>query len=543
MLSMWKIGFLARKLSTHAFVFLRKAKTPMSIQMERRFICRSRYFLAIVVLFFVGMGRAHAQASCSGVPNDPQGAVTWTPQWCEEFNAATAGPPDTTVWAFDLGNGGFGNNEIETYCGPPGYSGNPSNCPTTFSASTANAYLDGSGHLVLQAIDTPNSANSIPPPLLFNPRTHIWLPATIVGFLVSVVVVPVAVRRSRTRLFYACALVAALTLMGAAAGSCGGGSSSTSPPPPPPGSTWFSARMKTQGLENFQYGRIESSIQLPDTTNQGLWPAFWSLGSDINTTPWPACGEVDFMEVWSSQVDGGPGPAGNRTTLHTAVTGGDGLQPNGAYTFPTGQANNTAFHTYGTIWSANMMQFYIDNPLQPYYIATASNLAPGDTWAFNAQLFLVTNIAVGGTLGGTPSSSTPNPAVMMLDYVRQYQPSATVPAPAMGTPNPVSITVTAGTTGTSTVTPALTPATGYVYFSCSTNAPSASCTIKTNDPLNPYVANSSANPAEAVTVSVMTTGTPAGSYTVTIYAFTESNSSNGANSNADASVVIPLTVS
>jgi beta-glucanase (GH16 family) len=515
----------------------------MSIRMDWRFSGRSGYLLAIVVLLFLGSRPAHAQASCSGVSNNSQGAVTWVPHWCEEFNAATAGPPDTTVWSFDLGNSGFGNNEIETYCGPPGYSGNPSNCPTTFSTSTSNAYLDGSGHLVLQALDTPNSANSIPPPLFFNPRTQIWLPVTIAGFLVCVVVAPVAHRRNHSPL-HAGTLVAGLTLLGAVTWNCGGGGSGSSPPPPS-GSTWFSARMKTEGLENFQYGRIEASIQLPNTTNQGLWPAFWSLGSDIATVPWPGCGEVDFMEVWSSQVDSGPGPAGNRTTVHTASTGGDGLQPNGAFTFPSGQANDTAFHAYGTIWSANMMQFYIDNPLQPYYIATASNLASGDTWAFNANLFLLTNIAVGGTLGGTPSSATPNPGVMMLDYVRQYQPSATVPAPVMGTPNPPAISLAAGaTTGnTSTVIPALTPATGYVYFSCSTNAPSASCTISTNDQLNPYVANSSANPAEALTVTVATTGTTPGSYTVTVYAFTESNSSNGANSNADASVVIPLTVS
>ncbi|HSZ61985.1 MAG TPA: glycoside hydrolase family 16 protein [Terriglobales bacterium] len=509
----------------------------MSIRMDWRFICRSRHFLAIVVLFFVGTGRAHAQASCSGVPSDPQGAVTWTPQWCEEFNAATAGPPDTTVWAFDLGNGGFGNNEIETYCGPPGYSGNPSNCPSTFSTSTSNAYLDGSGHLVIQAIDT--------------------------------------------------------------------------------GGTWFSARMKTQALENFQYGRIEASIQLPDTTNQGLWPAFWSLGTDINTSPWPACGETDFMEVWSTQVDSGPGPGGNRTTIHTSATDGAGVQPNGAYTFPAGQANNTAFHTYGMIWSANMQQFYIDNPLQPYYITTPSNLSSGDTWPFNLQIFLITNIAVGGTLGGTPSSSTPNPAIMMLDYVRQYQPSASVSAPEMGTPP--SITVTAGATSgnTSTFMPTLTAGTGYVYFSCSTAAPKSSCAITTTDPLNKYVVNS--NASESVTVAVTTTanssgansapplffnpktriwlatslmagflvsmvvasaerrrgrtwlygcallaaiictgascgggstsgtpppnnGTPPGSYTVSVYAFTESNVGNGSNSTADASVPITLTV-
>jgi len=515
----------------------------MSMCWNVHLVRRSGCILAILVLFLAGAGRAHAQgADCTGVSPSTTGSVTWTPQWCEEFNATTAGSPDTTVWSFDLGNGGFGNNEVETYCGPPGYAGNPSNCPTTFSASTSNAYVDGSGHLVIQAINTPNTANSIPPSL--NPRMRIWMPIAMVGFLVSILVGPVARRRSRN-LLCVCALVAGLTLMGAATWSCGGSSGGTPiVPPPNNGSTWFSARMKTQGLQNFQYGRIEANIQLPDTTNQGLWPAFWSLGSDINTTPWPACGETDFMEVWSTQVNGGPGPAGNRTTIHTSATDGAGVQPNGSFTFPSGQANDTSFHTYGMIWSANMQQFYIDNPLQPYYIATPSNLSSGDTWPFNAQIFLLANVAVGGTLGGTPNSSTTNPAKMMLDYVRQYQPAAAVPPPALGTPTPSSISVTAGaTTGnTSALTPSLSAGTGYDYFSCGTNAPNAGCTITTTDPLNKYVVNSSASPAERVTVAVTTTGTTPGSYTVTVYAFTESNVSNGANSNADAHVDIPLTV-
>jgi beta-glucanase (GH16 family) len=519
----------------------------MSIRMASRFVCRSRFFVAILVLFLAVAGRAQvAQGGCTGVYSSTTGAVTWAPQWCQEFNGAQ-GSPDTTVWSFDLGNGGFGNNEIETYCGPPGYSGNPSNCPTTFSTTTSNAYVDGSGHLVVQAMDT--------------------------------------------------------------------------------GGTWFSARMKTEGLENFQYGRIEASIQLPNTTSQGLWPAFWSLGTDIDASPpvqWPACGETDFMEVWSPQVDSGPGPGGNRTTIHTTATDGSGVQPNGVFTFPTGKANDTNFHTYGMIWSANMQQFYIDNPLQPYYITTPSNLSTGDTWPFNAQIFLLANIAVGGTLGGTPSASTTDPAVMMLDYVRQYQPSASVPAPVLGTPPAITVTAGASTGNSSTFTPTLTAGTGYVYFSCSTNAPKANCAISTNDPLNTYVTNSNASPAETVTVAVTTTantsasslvspasvnpktrswlpisimgflvfvvvapagrrrsrnlvyacaliagliltgaatwscgggsgggsqitppnnnGTPPGGYTVTVYAFTESNSGSGSNSTADANVVIPVTV-
>jgi beta-glucanase (GH16 family) len=510
----------------------------MNIPMNWRLICRWRFLLAVVVLFLAGTGRANAQGSdcaSNNVPNDTQGSVTWTPAFCQEFNSTIPAPPDATVWSFDTGNSGFGNNEIETYCGPPGFSGNPSGCPTTFSTSTSNAYIDGSGHL----------------------------------------------------------LVKAFTI----------------------GTTWYSARLKTQGFVNFKYGRIEGKIQLPDTTNQGLWPAFWSLGSNIATVPWPGCGEADILEVWSPQVLGGPGPAGNRSTLHTAATDGNGLQPNGQFTFPNGQAN-TALHAYGMIWSANMQQYYIDNPLKPYYIATASDLSSSDTWPFNLNIFLLMNIAVGGTLGGTPSGSTPNPAIMMVDYIRQYQPAAAVTAPVLGIPP--SITVKAGaTTGNSSMfIPGLTAGTGYVYFTCSTNAPKASCAITTNDPLNKYVANSSL--AESVTATVSTTanailppflfnprvrfwvpvviaelmvvllvafffarsrriawrysfalvaafivagtliagcgggnsvtpppppnGTPPGAYTVTVYAFTESNVSDGSNGNADANVSIPLTV-
>lgn len=509
----------------------------MTIRMDFRFVWRCTFILAIMFLSLTGAERANAQG-CAGVPLTTIGGVIWTPQWCQEFNSAVPGPPDTTVWNFDLGNSGFGNNEVELYCGPPGYPNNPPQCPSTFSTSTSNAYLDGNGHLLIQVLN--NGVNN--------------------------------------------------------------------------SGTWTSARMKTQGLKDFQYGWIEARIQLPDTTNQGLWPAFWSLGSNIATTPWPACGEADFLEVWSTQVLGGPGAGGNRSTIHTAITAGSGLQPNGKYSFPGGAANDTALHTYGVIWSANMMQFYVDNPTTPFYVTTASDLSANDTWPFDAKIFLLTNVAVGGTLGGTPSASTPNPGIMTVDYVRLYQPNG-VPAPVLG--NPASITVKAGaTTGNSTTfTPGLSPGPGYVYFTCFTNAPKASCSIATNDPLNPHVIT--AKGTENVTVSVATTansilppfpfdptpwflvpiaivtilmfaifvlalrlrsralrpaygmatllilagmtiaacgggnsvtpppppnGTSPGAYTVTVYAFTEGNVSDGTNAHADASVGIPLTV-
>lgn len=383
-----------------------------------RFLKRLRFLFPLLFLFLATARPGQAQG-CNGVPTSTPDLVTWTPQWCQEFNATTAGPPDTTVWSFDLGGGGWGNNEVEVYCGPPGYPNNPSQCPTMFSTTTNTVYLDGSGHLVIQPINN---------------------------------------------------------------------------------GTWISTRMKTQGIKNFQYGRIEASIQLPDTTNQGLWPAFWSLGSSFPGTPWPNCGEADIMENWSPSLFNGPGPNGNRATIHTAVTGGSGK--GASFKFPSGQQANTAFHTYGVIWSANLMQFYVDTPANPSFIVTPSDLPSGDTWPFNASIFLITNVAVGGTLGGSTSSLV-NPQPMIIDYVRQYTPSA-VPAPTLG--NPPSITVKAGaTTGnTSTFTPALTAGTGFVYFSCSMNAPKAGCALNTTDKLNSYVIDSS-NPGESITVTISTT--------------------------------------
>ena len=78
---------------------------------------------------------------------------------------------------------------------------------------------------------------------------------------------------------------------------------------------------------------LEASIQLPNMTPEGIWPAFWALGNNINSgVAWPTCGESDILEDWSPSVDGGAGNAGENSTIHTELTGGDRISTR--YTFP-----------------------------------------------------------------------------------------------------------------------------------------------------------------------------------------------------------------
>src|SRR5690606_15757001 len=57
---------------------------------------------------------------------------------------------------------------------------------------------------------------------------------------------------------------------------------------------YSSSRMIGKGKREFQHGRVEARIRLPHT--QGIWPAFWMLGSNFDRVGWPHSGEIDIME-------------------------------------------------------------------------------------------------------------------------------------------------------------------------------------------------------------------------------------------------------
>ena len=171
---------------------------------------------------------------------------------------------------------------------------------------------------------------------------------------------------------------------------------------------YTSARLETKGLFSEQYGRFEASIKIPK--GQGMWPAFWMLGSDIDTNPWPACGEIDIMENIGKE------PAIVHGSLH-----GPGYAPGNvtaSYTLPSG-ALGDGFHLHAVEWDPQQIRFYVDST--QYATFTPSNLPSGSPWEFNKPFFILLNVAVGGDWPGPPDQTTQFPQQMLVDYVRVYQ--------------------------------------------------------------------------------------------------------------------------
>jgi len=239
---------------------------------------------------------------------EPQGVdVEYTDLvWSDEFD--TDGTPSASNWTYDLGAGGWGNNEAQTY------TDNAENASISDGTLKITAKADGSGG-------------------------------------------------------------------------------------------YTSARLKTQGLYDFTYGRVDVRAKLP--SGGGTWPAIWMLGSSYSTAGWPACGEIDIMEA----IGNTPGYV--QCALHTPSS--YGATENMAST--TVSDASDAFHIYSVNWSPNEISFLIDDEI---YYTYSPKTQDSDTWPFDASQFLILNVAMGGNLGGTIDASFTE-ATMEIDYVRVYQ--------------------------------------------------------------------------------------------------------------------------
>ncbi len=241
-------------------------------------------------------------------------ASDWHLTWSDEFNGPAHTAPDPYKWTYDLGGGGWGNQELEIY-----------------TDAGENVFQDGAGHLVIRIAKTDSGG-------------------------------------------------------------------------------YTSARLKTQDRFAVRYGKIEARMKIPH--GQGMWPAFWMLGDDIVTTPWPACGEIDIMENIGKE------PALIHGTVHgPGYFGAHGISASAS--LPGSPPLSDDFHTYSVEWSANRIEFLLDG--KPYQTVTPASLPKGARWVYDHPFFLLLNVAVGGGWPGNPDQTTMFPQEMLVDWVRVYE--------------------------------------------------------------------------------------------------------------------------
>ncbi|MCA6077944.1 family 16 glycosylhydrolase [Fulvivirga sedimenti] len=168
---------------------------------------------------------------------------------------------------------------------------------------------------------------------------------------------------------------------------------------------FYSARITTKNKVDFQFGRIDIRAKLPK--GQGVWPALWLLGKNIDDVSWPACGEIDIMELVGHE------PEIVHGTVHYDH---GGYKTNTArYTLNSGDFSDK-FHVFTLVWEEDIMSWYVDNQIYRSFIRV-----PNTTYPFNSPFFFIANIAVGGNWPGNPDGTTVFPQTMEVDYIRVFK--------------------------------------------------------------------------------------------------------------------------
>lgn len=176
------------------------------------------------------------------------------------------------------------------------------------------------------------------------------------------------------------------------------------------GAPYTSARLTTQGKQSFKYGRVDIRAILPE--GQGIWPALWMLGDNISSIGWPACGEIDIMELVGHEANVVHG------TAHWGPQGQTwSYNKGGAYTLPSGKFIDQ-YHVFSIIWEPGSIKWLMDDI--EYF--TLTNADVNGTYPFDVEeFFFIFNIAVGGRWPGYPDGTTTFPQRMHVDYIRMFQ--------------------------------------------------------------------------------------------------------------------------
>ena len=172
------------------------------------------------------------------------------------------------------------------------------------------------------------------------------------------------------------------------------------------GDLYTSTRITTQGKHEFQYGRMEARAKV--AVGQGIWPAFWMLGSDIKEVGWPASGEIDILEYVGREEDM------VYTTLHVPAGHGDS-----AFSKKTKFEDiEEGYHVYAAEWSPEQIEFFVDD--QSVFVYNPEDKTKA-VWPFDQPFYFILNLAIGGNFGGPEVDYSIFPQEYAIDYVRVYE--------------------------------------------------------------------------------------------------------------------------
>jgi hypothetical protein len=174
------------------------------------------------------------------------------------------------------------------------------------------------------------------------------------------------------------------------------------------GTDYTSSRIITKSKRIVKYGRVDVRARLP--VGQGIWPAIWMLGQNIDDVGWPACGEIDIMEKIGGE--------GRENTVHGTVHWANGSSY-ASYGRPfdllTGSFKDQ-YHVFSITWDSQFIRWYVDD-----VEFNSINITGGLLGEFHNEYFFILNLAVGGRWPGSPDSSTQFPQQLIVDYIRVFQ--------------------------------------------------------------------------------------------------------------------------
>ncbi|MBY5839899.1 glycoside hydrolase family 16 protein [Rhizobium leguminosarum] len=166
--------------------------------------------------------------------------------------------------------------------------------------------------------------------------------------------------------------------------------------------TWRSGLLssvnpKGEGFSQ-QFGYFEARMKLPP--GKGVWPAFWLIGLDRSKYT----AEIDVLEYY------GRAPYEFSMGFHIWRQSQGGQNTTGGYWQKVQDGIlNSDYHTYGVDIQADKTSFYFDRQF---------------IWSFDTPkefhmpFYPLVNLALGS---GWPIDETPNPSILLVDYIHVYQ--------------------------------------------------------------------------------------------------------------------------